>query len=348
MNSLATAQRFRSTEGGYNPPVLPTRMDFFQLLDRFMQMEAEQPFSPAQYKLYIYWLYRFNKEWWKKKSMPRSTKQVGADLSLDDKTVDAARKGLEARGLLRYEAGNKTRAAVWMINTTTELYSPEVDRKNSGQSSSDYPGMEGNFSGQFAGNTPDKAGVDRKNSGALLNSNTSSVVKTETQPSSAIATEVAHEAEQVLSADFAEEVSPPAKSNAPASHTKGGAAPALIFPAWATDTFRAEWAEWLAYRQAKRDKLKPASLQKMLDKLGAFDEGFCHQLFDKALTNGYTGLVFDDTPAKYEIYKRNQSTPFDPTHGNPQRNGYGGGHKSESLADVGAAVDSYFEAKYGS
>ena len=88
----------------------------------------------------------------------------------------------------------------------------------------------------------------------------------------------------------------------PAARTRGAAGVTLRFPAWADDTFRAQWAEWEAYRQRKRNKLSPASLQKTLDQLDAFDAGFCQLLFDKAIANGYTGLVFDDTALKFAYY----------------------------------------------
>ncbi|TGE05593.1 hypothetical protein [Hymenobacter fodinae] len=84
--------------------------------------------------------------------------------------------------------------------------------------------------------------------------------------------------------------------------TPGGAAVNLVFPDWATDTFRAEWQQWVDFRQGKRDKLKPASLQKMLDKLGTYDEEFSSRLFDKAITNGYTGLIYEDTDRKFAEY----------------------------------------------
>lgn len=96
------------------------------------------------------------------------------------------------------------------------------------------------------------------------------------------------------------------KAQRPASHTRARAAAELVFPEWATDSFRADWQEWVAYRQTKRDKLKPASLQKMLDKLSAFDEAYCKILFDKAISSGYTGLVFDDTPLKFAQYLQAQ------------------------------------------
>ena len=88
----------------------------------------------------------------------------------------------------------------------------------------------------------------------------------------------------------------------PAAHTKGAADAALRFPAWATDDFHAQFAEWMAYRQRMRNKLSPTSLQKTLDQLAAFDAGYCTLLFDKAIASGYTGLVFDDTAKKFAHY----------------------------------------------
>lgn len=89
-------------------------------------------------------------------------------------------------------------------------------------------------------------------------------------------------------------------------------------PTWADEQFLvAYFGEWLPYRQKKRDKLKQPSIQKQLNTLSQFDTGFCSLLIDKAISNGYTGLTYDDTPAKYEVYKSNQQKPFNPLNGNP-------------------------------
>ena len=101
----------------------------------------------------------------------------------------------------------------------------------------------------------------------------------------------------------------------PAARTKGAAGAALRFPAWADDAFHAQWAEWVAYRQKKRNKLSPDSLQKTLDQLAAFDAGYCQLLFDKAIAGGYTGLVFDDTALKFAHYLHPSPSLY--RHANP-------------------------------
>lgn len=99
------------------------------------------------------------------------------------------------------------------------------------------------------------------------------------------------------------------KAHRPAAHTRAPKAVPLRFPEWATAAFRAQWNEWVAYRQGKPNPLAPASLQKMLDQLAAFDEGYCQLLFNKAIASGYIGLVFDDTALKFALYLKNQTTP---------------------------------------
>lgn len=113
-----------------------------------------------------------------------------------------------------------------------------------------------------------------------------------------------------LAAGQAEIVTP--TTQRPAAHTAAGA---LRFPTWADNAFRAQWAEWVAYRQSKRNKLSPASLQKMLDRLAAFDAAFCQGLFDQAIASGYTGLVFDDTALKFAHYLHPSPSLY--RHANP-------------------------------
>lgn len=327
--------------GAFRIPPIPTRMDFFALQDRFWQLEAEQPFPPAAAKFYFYWLNRFNAARWPT-SLRRFTKQVAADLTMDEKTVSKMAATLQERGLLRYTAGTRVQSAIWEISTSDALFTND-DRKNSGRQTAPTSRVDRKNSGQVAEFGPRTSHDDRKNSGAYKEEEkNSSVVEEKEEEGAAAAGPLTSKKKEGAESNSISALAPESP-NASASHTRG-AAPALLFPAWATDTFRTEWAEWLAHRQSKRDKLKPLSQQKLLDKLASFDEGFCHLLFDKAISNGYTGLVFDDTPAKYEVYKRNQSTPYDPTgHGNYSR----AGHKAESLSDLGATVDQYFENKYG-
>jgi hypothetical protein len=89
-------------------------------------------------------------------------------------------------------------------------------------------------------------------------------------------------------------------------------------PEWADEEFLTVYfGEWLPYRQGKREKLKPPSIQKQLNQLSQYDSGFCRLLIDKAIAGGYSAIAYDDTPAKYEIYKSNQKKPFNPLNGNP-------------------------------
>ena len=90
-------------------------------------------------------------------------------------------------------------------------------------------------------------------------------------------------------------------------------------PMWASEYFLSGFVEWLTFRQSHRaGKLQPNSVQKLLDELACYDEGFSCLLFEKAIKGGNQGLTYDDTPAKYEVYKSNQLTPFNPHHGTQQ------------------------------
>lgn len=173
---MSTPHRFLHADTGGAPslPTLtPTRMDFFKLQDRFWQLDAEQSFSPAETRLYFYWLNRFNKEYWPG-SLPRKVTQVGGDLDLSENTVATARIGLEKRGLLCYKAGNKKIAAQWGL----EPAAFRMNLKNSGQFASDSHEVDRKNSGPSRVNPDYSHGIDLKNSGPYKEENkNSSVVK---------------------------------------------------------------------------------------------------------------------------------------------------------------------------
>lgn len=209
--------RFLRTDSAGSPlvPLAPSRsMDFFQLQDRFWQLQAEEAISPAETTLYFYWLYRFNKEYWPA-GLPRTVKQVSADLKMDEKTVDKARKSLESRGLLTYQAGDRSRSAVWGL-------SPTHDRKNSGHARQTSPTDNRNFSGQQGGNPGNSPTDDRKNSAPYKEENKNSSVVENTTQTQGVG---AGSAEKKLAAAAPEKNYHAEDPDASASHT-GAAAPA--------------------------------------------------------------------------------------------------------------------------
>ena len=67
--------------------------------------------------------------------------------------------------------------------------------------------------------------------------------------------------------------------------------------------FEEAWAKWMAYRtEIKKPYKRAQTVQSILDKLGEFDEEFSIQLIEQSMNNEYQGLVFNDTPRKYQQY----------------------------------------------
>ncbi|RPD45832.1 hypothetical protein DNI29_16925 [Hymenobacter sediminis] len=139
-------------------------MDFFALQNRFWQLEAEQPFPPAAAKFYFYWLNRFNAARWSK-TLRRFTKQVAADLSMDEKTVFKMAVCLQERGLLRYTAGTRLQSAIWELYSSEELFTND-DRKTSGRQPAPTPLLDRKNSGQVAEFALRTSHDDRNFSGA--------------------------------------------------------------------------------------------------------------------------------------------------------------------------------------
>lgn len=76
-----------------------------------------------------------------------------------------------------------------------------------------------------------------------------------------------------------------------------------------SEKFHLVWDEWIAYRkEIKKPYKSTKSIQRALNQLKKFDERFALQLIDRSIVGGYQGLVFSDTPAEYERYKKENNT----------------------------------------
>ena len=79
--------------------------------------------------------------------------------------------------------------------------------------------------------------------------------------------------------------------------TKSKEKPALSLP-FSSDKFRETW-EALCEEKNWKGKTQKA-LQLTLNKLGRYDEAFAIELMEKTIENGWKGVVFGDTDAKYQ------------------------------------------------
>lgn len=79
----------------------------------------------------------------------------------------------------------------------------------------------------------------------------------------------------------------------------------LVFP-FTDSEFIDTWKE-LVSQPKWRGKTNTA-LQKTLNKLSGYDVRFAVALMNTAIENNYQGVVYPDTPAKYEQWKRNHPT----------------------------------------
>jgi hypothetical protein len=134
-------------------------MTYFELIDQFWRLDAECSFSAGETRLYFYLLNQFNTSRWAPK-IYRRTNQVAADLNADAKTIDASRRGLEARYLVHYVAGNKSMSATWAL---------QMDGKNSRQSAPNTVDIDRKNSGSSSPNPANRVEIDGKNSGPIRN-----------------------------------------------------------------------------------------------------------------------------------------------------------------------------------
>ncbi|MBR4855675.1 MAG: hypothetical protein IKU94_03510 [Bacteroidaceae bacterium] len=79
---------------------------------------------------------------------------------------------------------------------------------------------------------------------------------------------------------------------------KGKPAPQPLILPFASDKFRETW-EALCEEKNWKGKTQKA-LQLTLNKLGKYDEAFAIELMEKTIENGWKGVVFADTDAKYQ------------------------------------------------
>ena len=118
-----------------------------------------------------------------------------------------------------------------------------------------------------------------------------------------------------------------------------GTRPPLILP-FASDKFRETW-EALCEEKNWKGKTQKA-LQLTLNKLGRYDEAFAIELMEKTIENGWKGVVFADTDAKYQEWLSARQLAKD--NAVPRTNG--GPAKAFNLAkDTSRTGDFYKELK---
>ena len=67
---------------------------------------------------------------------------------------------------------------------------------------------------------------------------------------------------------------------------------------------------WNELRSQPKWKRKTVTaLQKSLDKLSRYDVRFAIELMNKAIENGYQGVVYDDAPSRYEQWMKSHPQP---------------------------------------
>ena len=67
---------------------------------------------------------------------------------------------------------------------------------------------------------------------------------------------------------------------------------------------------WNELRSQPKWKSKTVTaLQKSLDKLSRYDVRFAIELMNKAIENGYQGVVYDDAPSRYEQWMKSHPQP---------------------------------------
>lgn len=78
-----------------------------------------------------------------------------------------------------------------------------------------------------------------------------------------------------------------------------------------TPEFRAKWEEFKAHRKAKKRPISsPESEQRILNGILCYRQDFAINLITTAIDNGWQGLVFEDTPKKYQAYLSGGATAY--------------------------------------
>lgn len=121
---------------------------------------------------------------------------------------------------------------------------------------------------------------------------------------------------------------------------KGKPAPQPLILPFASDKFRETW-EALCEEKNWKDKTQKA-LQLTLNKLGRYEEAFAIELMEKTIENGWKGVVFADTDAKYQEWLSARQLKKD----NEAPRTCGGPAKAFNLAeDTSRTGDFYKELK---
>ena len=75
-------------------------------------------------------------------------------------------------------------------------------------------------------------------------------------------------------------------------------------------------------KQPKWRKKTVTALKKSLDRLSRYDVRFAIELMNTAIENGYQGVVYDDTPSRYEQWMRSHPQPQSGKAGDMNRDNY--------------------------
>lgn len=75
-------------------------------------------------------------------------------------------------------------------------------------------------------------------------------------------------------------------------------------------------------KQPKWRKKTVTALQKSLDRLSRYDVRFAIELMNTAIENGYQGVVYDDTPSRYEQWMKSHPQPQPDQGGEVNRDVY--------------------------
>jgi hypothetical protein len=71
-----------------------------------------------------------------------------------------------------------------------------------------------------------------------------------------------------------------------------------IPPALDTPEFRRSWDRWVTYRRESRKALKPQTASAQLEKLAEVGPAAAAARIERAITNGWQGLFFNDEQAR--------------------------------------------------
>lgn len=290
-------------------------MNSYQLISKLKKIRGDTYLTAIDQALYYELISVCNDKGWKDVFDVRSN-SLCSSLNIWDKTLRKSRKALADAGLISFESGKDKRVGCYYsftkklsndMKTSVISSVPATDEKPE-EKTDDTPIIEPISSVRSTEEITVPITDEEKNTSVI-----SSV------PATDDATTTPYKGIQTINKEsLAHTHEPPPPKKQKSSRKKEGDGKPLVYP-FTSIEFMSAW-EMLVTTPKWKKKLNLA-LQMSLDKLSKYPEEFAIYQVNRAIESNWVGVVFPDTPSKYQEWLKNENNRKTDSNGSPKSAG---------------------------